>query len=193
VHAAEDPGRRFADLIDAVADGSINAEQALRQFRPELEDGYCVYNLHGEFEAAFANQPARAEALPLIQSLARKIVGYEEDDTLLLFNEPEWKDLVALRGPVEGVEMFRCDNCARTAPQFLMSGFLDLRASTCHDCGEVMFHSTYDDQPLPACRCGGTFTAFSASCGGCGRPLRRIEQVSGYQYFASHKWIQREP
>jgi hypothetical protein len=184
----DDSSRRFVALIDAIDAGATPVADALAQFQPSLEDGYCVFNLHGEFAAAFGHQPQCAAALPLIHSLARKIVDYPEDDTMLLFNEPEWAQLVALRAPVEGVEVFHCDSCNRTVPQFMTSGFLDLRASTCNKCGDVLFHSTFEDEPLPRCECGGAFVNIEGPCPECGNQLRRVAQVSGYQYFATHKW-----
>ena len=187
-----DPRRRFLEVIDAVADGSITADEALKRLQPTLEESYCVYNLHAEFQAAFGYQPQRTAALPLIRSLARKIIDYAEDDTLLLFNEPEWAQLVDMRGPVEGVELLRCDACDRTEAQFFMSGFLDLRALTCIECGDVIFQSTYDDQPVPACRCGGRYAAASAACARCRHGLWRAGQVSGYQYFATHNFTRQD-
>lgn len=183
---------RFLELIEAVADGTITADDALERLQPVLEDGYCVYNLHAEFKAAFAYQPRRTAALPLIRSLARKIIGYPEDDTMLLFNEPEWAELVAMRGPVDGVELLHCDSCARTEAQFFVSGFLDIRPLTCTQCGDVLFQSTYADQPVPACGCGGRYSVGRASCARCGNALRRAGQVSGYQYFATHNFTRQD-
>lgn len=183
--------RQYKTLIDAVSDGTTSIADAV-YFQPTLEDdGYCVYNVHAEFQMAFGKEPRCAAALPLIRSLTAKLLTYAEDDTMLLFNETEWKQLVTLRGPVEGVEWFGCVSCAYTTPAFVMSGFLDVRPATCGACGSVLFQSTYDDRPLPSCSCGGAYAWHSTICPRCARGLVKIDQVWGYQYFASHAWANR--
>lgn len=105
---------------------------------------------------------------------ARKIAQYTADDTGRLFSEPEWKELVAMRGPVEGLEFRLCKGCGSRQPSFMLSGFLDDFSAICDACGAVLFQSVYDDRPLPQCDCGGVFR----------RDLDRLLEVRTYRRLA---------
>jgi hypothetical protein len=177
--------KRFAALMDMQERGcDVNSD--VLALSPTLEDGYCLYNLYGEWKQALGNSPPIREALAPIRRLAHFVEQLEQDDTLLMYGQPEWKQLCALRGPFEGMQTVECARCGHCYPAFCQSGFDDRYPSVCGVCGNVWLQSGYDDSPLPLCECGGQF--HSGECPKCAcRQGNRTKAASTYQYFASHR------
>lgn len=186
--------KKFIELVQRQDAGDKTVRPLLQQLCPKLEDGYCLFNLHEQWSQAFAYVPGRKVALPPILTLAQKVLQRGNDDTLKMYSEPEWAALVALRGPVETVEMFECVKCRHEHPKMGTSGFLDAESLVCPSCGEVYFKSLYDKSPSPPCPCGAQFQPqLVASCPTCGsKELRKSRDMSPYEYFESHNF-QRGP
>jgi hypothetical protein len=177
--------RLFAILLDRYAAGEVSAGR-VTALSPTLSDGYCFFNLFGEWQQAFGYHPPRAEALEPLRSLAHKIAGYDADDTLRMYAEPEWISLCQMRGPFEGLTICRCESCHAESPLFHQSGFDDRFPFVCLRCGDVWLQSGYDSTPLPPCGCGGQLG--SLGCPFCGSVDRtRVSDGSSYQYFATHR------
>lgn len=179
---------QLISYLERVEAGTLAARAVIDAFQPTIEDGYCVYSLFGEFRAAFGYRPGRQEALAPILALARKVSRYEHDDSLRMYKEPEWAQLVAMSGPVEAVGFRTCVHCGVRDVVMYTSGFTDEFGAPCDACGNVVFQSIWDDRPLGTCECGGRFRRTGGSCTGCGSTDMRVEQRSSYEYFASHRW-----
>lgn len=176
----------FIELLGEQAAGDRTAAKRLAALSPSLEDGYCLFNLHEQWASAFSYRPGRLEALPLIQSLAKKLARYKSDDTLKLFKEKEWEGLARLRGPVESVLLLACASCGAEFVSMGTSGFYDAVGLVCRGCGNVYFKSTYDDGPTPLCACG---KKYKAGCGKCGKKKGKIKsERSPFAYFADHSY-----
>jgi hypothetical protein len=80
---------QFRALVEGQAGGDSTAPHRLRSLAVSLEDGYCLYNLYGEWAGAFSFESGRLAALPVIVSLARKVAQYDADDTISMCNEPD--------------------------------------------------------------------------------------------------------
>lgn len=177
-----------ADYMRRQAAGDAAAIAAVRALEVTPEDGYCLYNLVGEWKSAFSYLPGRREALPPILSLANRLTTFESDDTLDLYQSPEWAELVRLRGPAESVLTCSCAQCGTQFVTIGTSGFLDVTSLVCTACGNVYFKSVYDDSAVPACRCGGTYVGGCPGCGASGYSPATSE-ISPYEYFASHEYV----
>jgi hypothetical protein len=176
--------KQFATLLGREVTGR-DQRSAILGLRPELTDGYCLYNLFGEWKQALACDPPRIEALLPIQTLARFVANLDQDETLLMYSTEEWKSLTLMRGPFEGLQYVTCDRCACEYPSFCQSGFDDRFAAVCERCGDVLLQSGYDDRELPVCRCSGSYHAGKCPKCGCGGGTRS-DLRSTYQYFAFH-------
>jgi hypothetical protein len=182
----------FIAQLEAASAGLTEPQSVAAMFAPEPDGGYCVYNLLHEFSDAFSYHPGRTEALSPILALARKASLYPDDDVLRMFNEPEWKELVRMRGPVEAIGIRTCTECRNAQAFCYTSGFLDEFAAVCGSCGNMLFQSQYDDRSLPPCECGGSYQRSREACIVCGSGKTNVEQQAGYMYFATHSWTRRE-
>jgi hypothetical protein len=178
----------FARLTARQQAGDAAAVDSIRALQPELDDGYCLWNLFQEWSDAFSFEPGRTEAIGPIARIAAGIVSFETDDTLAMVHMPEWGELVAMRGPCEGIVDAQCDSCGTRYPLFRMSGFIDAEALICRACGDVYFKSTYDDDAAPPCDCGG---AYARGCPKCGSRSHTItsRETSRYEYFSKHRFV----
>lgn len=181
---------QFVALLERQSSGDQSARDDMHGLGISLDDGYCLFNLHQQWDGAFSFNPGRAEALPFILSLGQKIIQYEKDDTLCLFNEPEWKSLLALSGPVETVMIKQCSNCAREYPCMGTSGFYDANGIVCPQCGDVYFKSYYETDENPCPSCGKALP--SAEHWGCpqcqSEESSTVAEISPYEYFSNHKF-----
>jgi hypothetical protein len=168
--------------------GEAAAIDAITGLCVTVEDGYCLYNLYGEWSGAFSYSPGRTEALRPILEIAQALVQFPSDDTLAMYELPQWSELVDLRGPVESVLVQRCNACSRQFPVMGTSGFSDVIDLVCPCCGSVLFQSIYDDSPARACHCGASYPGSTArGCPGCGSSAAStVRELSPYEYFASH-------
>jgi len=180
----------FARLLDAQNSGDSAAIDSLHQLSPSLEDGYCLFNLYGEWKGAFSYFPGRLEALSPIQNLSHYIANSHSDDTLALFKRPEWALLVQMRGPFDSAIRYNCDKCNTDYIGFAQSGFDDRFPAVCSSCGDVWLQSGYDDTPLPACHCGGSYSI--GGCPKCKATKAHSTYFSSYQYFTDHSWQEKQ-
>ncbi len=171
--------------------GDAQAVEFLRSLQPTLDDGYCLFNAYEQWSQAFSYKPGRCEALGPIRSLANKLLGYGTDDTLRLFREPEWSELVQLRGPVEVVLVFQCLSCRREYPGMGTSGFYDASGLLCPQCGSVLFRSLYAEGQIPLCSCGSPYQSPEmVGCPFCHSTQSQVvSQLSPYQYFETHSYV----
>jgi hypothetical protein len=79
----------------------LTAIGSLRSLSPTTRDGYCLYNLWQQWSQAFSYDPGRVDALQPILTLARATSGFGDDDTLCMYELPEWANLVSMRGPLK--------------------------------------------------------------------------------------------
>lgn len=181
----------FADLTKRHLEGDSAALDSLKILTPKPEEGYCLFNAYEEWSGAFSFIPGRLEALPLIASLANKIVQYTTDDTLRMYAEPEWKKLVAMRGPFDCSIRYTCRDCKSDYIGFGQSGFDDRSPAVCNMCGDVWLQSAYDESPLPRCGCSGDF--FVSGCPNCrSNKIENKIYFSSYEYFKDHTWKEKD-
>jgi hypothetical protein len=176
----------FAELVNRQFANDSTAIKDLNRIDVSLKDGYCLYNLYEQWEGAFSFSPGVIAVLPLIASLAKKICLYKNDDTLKMYSESEWGEIVLHRGPFECAIRYTCKKCRGEYIGFGQSGFDDRYPSVCDSCGDVWLQSGYDETPLPTCNCGGSYCSFG--CPKCkSREIRESEYFSSYEYFINHK------
>lgn len=183
---------QLGSLLERATNGDAESLAALRSLEPNVGGPYCLNNLCIEIHSALRYAPGRIDALVPLRSLARKVADYPSDDVLRMFNEPEWGALVAMRGPIDVVFRKRCRACSSTRYEFVGSGFAAAVAARCDACGNVVFHSAYDDRPLPACSCGGRLSTSGDRCARCGSTDEDVDELPSYEYFANHTWSFRE-
>jgi hypothetical protein len=181
---------QFVDLLEAQAAGDESAIDRIRELDPSVNDGICAYNLYQQWTSAFSFPGGRIDALQPILSLARSVQA-GSDNAVAMFMRPEWAQLVALRGPVEGVWFRKCSKCGHTFPKMASSGFYDAGGLVCPGCGNVYFKCVYDETPTPPCACGSTYPEpGEPGCPKCGSmDLTDAGTQSGYEYFKSHTFI----
>ena len=181
---------QLVGLLARQSSGDATAIDRLRALDVRLDRGGCIFNLYQQWTGAFSYSPGRSEALPAILGLARELESFPSDDTLAMYELPQWSELVELRGPVEVVQVFRCPDCRRQYVSMGTSGFYDANGLVCPDCGNVYFKSYYDESPTPPCSCGGSFPAReSYGCPSCGNPNGGVlKEISPFQYFDNHQY-----
>jgi hypothetical protein len=151
---------------------------------PESQE-WALRMILQEWDGMFSFDPGRVEGLPALISLTELTANQDADD-IPLYESDHWRQLVDLRGPVDGVQVCRCTSCHREYVQMGMSGFLDLDSFVCSQCGDVFFRSSYARGDAPGCPCGGST---ASACPGCGsRSATITEQMSPYQYFRTHRF-----
>lgn len=181
--------KEFAAIVKKQVEGDPSTANFISKLKPELADGYCLYNLYEQWQGAFSYIPGRLEALTPICDLAAKISAYQEDNTLRMFNEPEWGRLVKLRGPFDCVIFCTCKNCSQVYPSFGQSGFDDRSATVCNLCGNVWLQFFYDTATRPTCSCGGHFVQGCPKCHSSQAVEKR--SISPYEYFSNHSWFEK--
>jgi len=72
----------FAELTRRQLHGDPSATGRIAMMNPTISDGYCLYNAYEQWKGAFSFHPGRAEALPVIASIAEKISAYTSPRTL---------------------------------------------------------------------------------------------------------------
>ncbi len=187
--------RQFASLLEQQRTGDAEAVALLRDLKPELSEGCCLFNLYEQWTQAFSYEPGRQEALSPITGLAKKLIGQSADDTMFLFAQPEWAALVELRGPAEVIHIYECVRCRTRSFTPCTSGFYDGAGLVCSKCGNVYFRSLRAaDDGAVKCECGGCFQKPSSeACASCGeKKMQFVSSVSPFEYFATHKF-QRGP
>jgi predicted RNA-binding Zn-ribbon protein involved in translation (DUF1610 family) len=187
--------QEFVQLLEKQAAGHDGAIKTLQALHPKLEDGYCLYNLYEQWSQAFSYKAGRQEAFDPIFHLARKLLHYEKDETIRMFREGEWSELVKFRGPVETVLAYQCLSCRREYVSMGTSGFYDAVGLVCPNCGNVRFRSVYSkDNEMPQCSCGAHFHRTSPfDCPFCGsKQIQSMSQISPYEYFAKHTYVREE-
>lgn len=181
----------FIDLLLQQTRGDRGAIDKLKNFPITIGDGRCLFDLYEQWASAFSYTPGRRETLALILNLALKIQDYIHDERLLLYREPEWQSLIALRGPVETILLQQCTSCAQVYPEIGTSGYYDAHCLICNRCGNVFFKSQYDGTPIPQCSCGEHFyTLNTFGCPACGtKPSSIVAEISPYEYFEKHDYL----
>jgi hypothetical protein len=181
--------KKFQSLVEEQANNKPDAIRQLKLLNVQLDDGCCIFNLYGEWTGAFSFLPGRTQALQYIRPLANKVDRMANDDTGVLFDTEEWKELVRLRGPVESVMLNKCSSCHTITPAMGTSGFYDASGLICVECGNVYFKSYGDETVLPQCSCGGHYQQVWP-CPRCrGKKYTTIKEISPYEYFATHQFI----
>lgn len=175
-------------VIDQI---SIIADQVcgVKVYRDSLLTSQQVRGVEillNEWGGMFSFMPGRLEGLPHLVDLLKFIRNNPQIDELKIFERPEWKEIVELRGPVETVQILECGKCKNHYPRMGMSGFLDLIDLYCSQCGNVIFKSLYDDKLAVVCSCGGTAKVGCPNCGSI--EGRTLEEMSPYRYFAGHQY-----
>jgi hypothetical protein len=116
---------QFVALLEAQASGDASAVDRIREPDFSIDDGVCVHNIYQQWSGAFSFPGGRIEALQPILSLA-KSVQHGSDNAVAMFMRPEWAQLVALRGPVEG-DLYKPP--AGDPPQLVAAGLHPKRVS----------------------------------------------------------------
>jgi hypothetical protein len=181
---------RFCELLNEQSSGDSSAIERLRRLNVSLTRGHCLCSLYQEWVAAFSYSPGRVDALAPIRSLAEKIRSFARDDTLRMYEQPEWKRLTELRGPANSARIYGCSDCGCEFTTISTSGFVDLAALVCPDCGDVYFKSYHDETKTPACPCGSHYSSTSPlACSGCqSKDVHLLRELSLYHYFDEHHY-----
>ena len=166
---------RFDTLLAKQAEGSSGAIDAIRGLEIQFEDGCCLFNVYLEWRGAYSFSPGRQEALDPIRRLSSLVANSRNDDTLKLYETPDWKALVALRGPFECAIRYTCRDCHTEYIGFGQSGFDDRYPAICSSCGNVWMQSGYDETPLPNCPCGGSYRVSGCPSGAVHFSVNLIE------------------
>jgi len=140
--------------------------------------------LLNEWRDMFSFYPGRTEGLAPVTSLLSLICGDPQMEQLEIYGTKEWKEIVGLRGPVETVRIHKCGKCQARYPQMITGEFSDIIDLLCYSCGGVHFVSAYDAPKEVVCPCGGKAKSDCPSCGSMVGST--VEEMSPYQYFASH-------
>ena len=181
--------KEFANLLDRQTSGDTSSIEAIRALAFSQSDGCCLYHLYAEWCGAFSYSPGRKDALELILALAMKLPRWKSDNPAYMYKQPEWSQLLVLRGPVEFIDMYRCDDCGRSHAIMVISPFLGLVGLVCPTCCDVHFRSGYDESPLPMCHCGSSYAEpFSTECAICRNGLVKVGTVSPYEYFETNSY-----
>ena len=143
-----------------------------------------------EWPGMFCFSPGRIEGLPIITNFVQKLISAPPADVTnqneWVYDQPEWKSVIELRGPVETVLLRKCSSCNAEFPRMGTSGFLSIRDFWCESCGTVHFVSAYDDIESVECSCG------QLAVQGCGCEIEAHQDVKGlspYEFFASHAYV----
>ena len=177
----------FAALTRRQALGEPLARQQLAALKVDLEDGYRLFNLYNEWRAAFGYEPGRLEALPIIAALAERALAIPDDESLPMYQSPEWAELLRMRSPCNAMAVVACKQCSRSYPIFYTSGFYDAQALLCRRCGDVYYKGNYDDSPTPLCSCGGEYVRNCPDCDSSANTW--VAALSPYKYFAEHRFV----
>jgi hypothetical protein len=176
---------RIADIS-----AQLSGERVFRDPLLTPQQVRAVELLLSEWSEMFSFEPGRPEGLPPLISLLNEVCRNRRLEQMEIYEREEWKKIVALRGPVETVQVCECANCRRQYPRMGMSGFLDLVALVCGRCGAVVFESIYEEEREAACPCGGVAKLGCPSCGSL--QARVIEEMSPYRYFSDHTFYREE-
>ena len=163
-------------LLSKISDGSAKTDQQL----------YCVFNLLEEWRDIHNAGVPIPKGIATIKKLVSWVEHNEKADTLTLFRQVEWAQLVELRGPVEAILHCQCRKCGCEFVRMGTSGFTDEIGWICSDCGSVIFRSVYETKTAELCTCGGK------TCQGCpacdSQEFEVTRTSSPYGYFANHTW-----
>ena len=140
--------------------------------------------LLNEWSGMFSFQPGRIDGLPPIANLLALIRRKDNVELMDLYESPDWKIIVALRGPVETVQICRCAICREKYARMGVSGFLEILDFHCNDCGAVIFKSAYESDEVVRCPCGSLARVGCPSCSS--NEHKVIEEISPYEYFSDH-------
>ncbi|MDC7241689.1 MAG: hypothetical protein PQJ50_15145 [Spirochaetales bacterium] len=149
------------------------------------EDGNCVFNLAGEWNMILMSKELSEfqKLKSLVLSLAAKVREFKGDDILLMYDEPEWKELCSHRGPVEGVAECTCKKCQRISYSFATSGFMNIVFFVNESEKKVIIEDPFENFDPPE----GYYRP-SASCPFCHGELKK-EWISPYTVFQKYKII----
>lgn len=145
-------------------------------------------NVLSELKGMVSFTPGRLEGIEPVVSLLEWVASNPSVEALDLYKRDEWKHIVELSGPVETVMRVKCEKCGNIYYSMGISGFLDMSAMICRECGDVYFKSYYDNSEVPKCLCGGDYQ--QDCCPVCNSIDRKmVGELSPYEYFYSHKYI----
>jgi predicted nucleic acid-binding Zn ribbon protein len=131
-----------------------------------------------------------------------------------MYSSDGWKEIVKLRGPIEEITIYACNQCSYSFPVISFSGFSDDIFAYCDTCGDILFMNKYllrdkiekaginfreYENLLPGCTNDGGKYVFSFSfqvpfgttestCPKCDSKSFLIKNVSRYQYFQEHNY-----
>lgn len=121
--------------------------QNRRSINVELKAGnYAYYNIAEQWNAMLADPETADWSESLILSLLTKVdSATDKDDTLSLFDTPEWKSIIDRRGPAEAAWQSKCTECGLINIGFGTSGFLDEYYSIDYESKIITWRSTHAD------------------------------------------------
>jgi hypothetical protein len=139
----------------------------------ELRKGnYGYFNIAEQWNAMLSDPDASDWGEKYILSLLDKIdAASEKDDTLNIFNTPEWKAIVDRRGPVEAAWKAKCTLCGMLNIGFGTSGFVDEYYTVDYERKTITWRSIYAENASPV---------ENSLCGKCGKKLHNKECISPF-------------
>jgi hypothetical protein len=195
-------------LFNAQLEGDPNARKQLEVIHAELmayrtqriyfrtdkawssdlsqEQSWALAQIMDEWHAMFAYSSGYLDGIPALLALLEMVERRPKIDVLDLFRSAPWKQLVRMRGPVEGIAKMRCKACNTEYVVIFTNGHMDMAGLVCSQCGNVWFHDVYGKKEIPSCECGGVYHSGCPKCGSFER--EEIQIVSPYEYFRSHSY-----
>ncbi|MFQ6097345.1 MAG: hypothetical protein ACE5O2_06405 [Armatimonadota bacterium] len=96
-------------------------------------------DLLDELADATSFEQGHTEAVRLVQAMLEN--GLEDTD-----ESEEWAQLVQMRGPIEALWRYECEDCGFGFPVCGMSAFAEMFNGVCEACGAIGFFSTSDER-----------------------------------------------
>jgi|GEM_PF-4486109 len=125
-------------------------QNAVHQRQPiqlKLGPGSCGYYQVVEQWNEMLGDPETAEwGAPLVLRLLDLVDGLgDKDDTMAVYNTPQWSEIIAKRGSAEAAWQVRCGHCELINIGFGTSGFSDEYYMVDYQAKVVTWQSVYPD------------------------------------------------
>ncbi len=109
---------------------------------------YGYYQIIEQWNGMLDDSDSTEWGAPLILRLLDLVDGLDnKDDTMHVYNAPEWSEIIARRGPAEAAWQSKCPSCGLINIGFGTSGFVDDYYTVNYESREVIWQSIYTDEP----------------------------------------------
>lgn len=156
----------------------VNNRQAIEV---KLQKGtYCYYNIAEKWNWLLCEPEIADWGAPLIVRLLDKVETLKDkDNTIAIYETPEWLELVSRIGPAEAAWEQTCLDCGQVNIGFGSSGFVNEFYIVDYDLKTITWKSCYSKDPYPN----------YDLCGKCGGRLSLKKEISPYKATKEYKII----